>query len=230
MARIMCIDIETVSGSADDLLIEESLLKPAGNIKDPAKRKKNVADKVAALPSRAALLDSASISCVGIKTEDEMFSFVSFPIIATAYDVLSASCVYCYIADSEKGMLINLSNYLDEYYTHETQLVHFNGKGFDLPRLRFRYAVNRLPLPLAFRPEVKSTDLMLLYSQNYSMNKTMFISMGEVAIRLNLLPGGKPMCGELFGELIDNKEYLKAILYNVFDCYLTDAIRRVMCA
>lgn len=214
-------DIETIGGSDADLEIEKSLLKPNANIKDPVKIENNLLDKANKLKEKAALLDSAQISCIGMKSSDWTACFTSFHFEESP--LLIQAGIACFTSSNEKEMLQMAAQFLEAVATPEDQVVTFNGINFDLPKLRFRYAKHGLIAPEPFRPYHKHIDLMLRYSKYYSMNNTPFVSMSEVVQRLGIAKG-KVMSGKYFGQLLDDGEHLKAVLYNVLDCVLTEQI------
>ena len=214
-------DIETIGGSKADLELEGKLLKLASNIKDPAKIEKNLADKRAALAGKAALLDSAPIACIGIKTPTVTACFTSFHFDESPLIIQAG--IACFTSDNEKQMLETTNEFLDMVTTPDMKMVSFNGVGFDLPKIRFRYAKHGIEPALPFGPYYKHVDLMLRYSKYYSMNKVPFVSMDEVIQRLGIADG-KMMSGKYFGKLLDDGEYLKAVLYNVLDLMFIEQI------
>ena len=178
---------------------------------------------------KAALLDSALICVAGIKCDKGIFSFNSLPLGKDEIATLSEIGICCITSKDEKELLSNLSLFINNQYQPETEIVTFNGVNFDLPKSRFRYATHNLPLPEAFDSKVKIVDLMLRYSKHYSMSKVPFVSMGEVATRLGILKDGKIMSGAGFGQLIEDGEYFKAVLYNALDCIITEKIYYRLC-
>lgn len=225
----LILDIETLSPNDKELDIEQSLLKPSAAIKDPKKIAANLVTKNITMRKKAALTDSASICIVGIKCDKGIFSFNSLPLEENEIKTLSEIGICCVTSKDEKGLLLNLSLFLENQYQPETEIVTFNGVNFDLPKSRFRYATHNLFLPKAFDSKVRIIDLMLRYSKYYSMSKVPFVSMGEVAARLGILKGDKIMSGAVFGQLIEDGKYLEAVIYNALDCVITEKIYYRLC-
>lgn len=219
----LVLDIETIRPTEEDMQIELDMIKPAANIKDPAKKRSNVKLQQDKAKQKPGLLESARIGCVGLLSNDWITCFTSYHVPMDEVLKLANTGIIISSATSEKQMLINLYNFLDNL-KDEYELVTFNGKNFDLPRLRFRYARNAMQIPELFGQYTKHNDLMLSYIHFYSQQRTPFISMSEVATRLGVLPGNKMITGADFQGMIDEGETILATLYNVFDLCITKAI------
>lgn len=219
----LVLDIETIRPTEDDMQVELDMIKPAANIKDPAKKRANVKSQQDKAKQKPGLLESARIGCVGLLANDWITCFTSYHVPVDEVLKLANSGLIISSATSEKQMLINLYDFLDKL-EGEYELTTFNGKNFDLPRLRFRYARNAMQIPELFGRYTKHNDLMLSYIHFYSQQRTPFISMSEVAVRLGVLPENKMITGADFQGMIDDGDTLLATLYNVFDLCITKAI------
>jgi len=224
----MVLDIETVA-DPQQLELEKKLLKPAANIKDPAKKAANLAAKVEQVEAKGALLDSAIISCIGIRSPEYTVNFSTFETPAKEVAGLAEAGIICKSDRTEKGMMESFNLFLESCCSPDTVLVTANGYGFDLPKLRFRNAWHDLQLPKALTKKQPAQDIMLQYTQYFSMSKVPFVSIGEIAQRLGICDTGKLMAGSQFGKLVKEKRYTTAILYNILDLILTERIYWKIC-
>jgi DNA polymerase elongation subunit (family B) len=222
--KYIVLDIETMDASDASIELEQRFLKPNGNIKDEAKKEKNLREKAEALREKAALLDSSPIACVGIKAPTGIFSFCQFPFSFQEQVLFLQSGILCTTAQNEKEMLTSLQTFLNSQTTEETQVVTFNGKAFDLPKLRFRYAKSGFTLPEILKPGARNrqTDVMLLYSRYFTIKSNPYISLDEVAQQLGILEGGKVFSGAEVPEMLKDGKYTEVMLYNIIDSLLTE--------
>lgn len=221
--KYLVLDIETMPSSSEELEVEASFIKPNANIKDPIKKEKNVAEKIEKLKSKNCLLDSSPIACIGVKTPDYAACFTCFNQFSDdELSVLRSIGILIITADSEKQMLENYSTFL-QLSNNQTEIVTFNGFMFDIPKIRNRFAVHNVPVPRVMGKRQPGNDLMITYSKHFSMNNNIFVGMSEVLKRLGICEG-KIMSGEFFYQLVEQNEHLKAVLYNILDCYLTEQI------
>jgi len=216
----MIIDIETVDASDEDLLLEAELLKPAANIKDIGKKEKNLKDKNASLLTKKALLDSSPIHCVGIKLGQAMISLSLCRPTAAELKVLGEAGIKC-ISFGDEEALLNGVAALFRAVTPEC-LVTFNGKNFDLPKIRFR--MSRFGIKIPETLSIMNIDLMIMYSNLFTLSKVPYVSMNEVLCKLHI--ARKPINGEAYGRFVGEKDYVSAIIYNMIDCLLTEQIYR----
>jgi hypothetical protein len=220
----LVIDIETLPSKGKELDMELSLIKANGNIKDPAKIKSNIAGKVESVKKKAALLDSSPIACIGIKTQTNTLCFTCFDEInRKEAELLAAVGIIVVPAENEKGMLTNFGCYLETFCDSQTKNITFNGYPFDLPKIRGAYSRQNLSVPLPILQRQPGIDLMISYCKYYSMGSAIMISLNEVVQRLGICEG-KIMSGAFFWQLLEKEKFLEAILYNVIDCLMTEAI------
>lgn len=222
--KALILDIETLNPTDEEMEVELELLKPAANIKDDVKRKANLRSQQERARRKSGLLDSSRIGCVGMMSDEWSACFTSYAVGTDCFDIMKNMGVMLFSFPDEKLMLKGLSDFLGNVGS-EKKLVTFNGKSFDLPKIRFRYARMNLQVPSQFGRYIEHDDLMLIYSNFYSQSNIKYISMDDVIRRLGILPNGKPFGGEMFQQLIDEGKTTLATLYNVFDLHLTNSIR-----
>jgi uncharacterized protein YprB with RNaseH-like and TPR domain len=123
-------------------------------------------------------------------------------------------------AENESDMFALFDDWLTMNCNPETELVTFNGRGFDLPKLRLGSV--RSGMPANDRLFNRHTDLMLEYLSRYSVIRTPFVSLSEVVQRLGVLDTDKPGSGKLFPDLVRDGRHGEAAVYNLIDCLLTE--------
>lgn len=221
----MVLDIETLPATGAALELELDLVKAAGNIKDPAKIKENISNKKAAMQQKAALLDSAPIGCIGLKVPGKCYCFTSFSKISVEeLEALEVGADIVVVeSDNEAQMLETFNTYCQSELDSGTEIITFNGYGFDLPKIRGACARLNTGLADVMGPRQPGKDLMINYSKYYSQRSDLFISLDEVVRRIGICDG-KLMSGKFFYDLIEKGDHLKAVLYNVIDCYLTEQV------
>jgi len=221
--KYVALDIETGAATGAALEMEQDLIRPNANIKNEDKKRLNVEEKRLKAKDRAALLDSSPITCVGAKTETNIFSVTSFEF--GYQEELAEIGILSHQESTEKDLLVSLAAFVDSAVTDEnTVLVTFNGMGFDLPKLRLAYARHSLEIPDMFCPGWHHIDLMLRYCKYYTIKKDYMVCMSTVLKKLGIATGGKQISGKLFPEMVDEGKYLEAVLYNVIDCIMTEQI------
>lgn len=222
--RYIVLDIETRDADEASLALETSVLKPNGNIKRADSKRKNLEEKAAALREKAALLDSSPVACLALKSETEIFAFCDFPFSPDEQAAFGRAGIGCMAAPNEAQMLISLRSFMNARCDADTEIVTFNGRGFDLPKLRFRYARNGLALPEVLKPrQNRHTDVMLLYSGYFTIKNTPFVSLGEVVAFLGIAKG-KVFDGAQVPAMIAEGKYGEVLLYNILDTLLTERV------
>jgi uncharacterized protein YprB with RNaseH-like and TPR domain len=218
------VDIETLPAQGKDLEMELSLIKANSNIKDPVKIQKNIEGKVISMKKKAALLDSSPIACIGVKTQTSTICFTCFDEIdKQQIGLLAEAGIIIIPAENEKGMLQNYGCYLESFCDDKTKNITFNGYPFDLPKIRGAYSRFNLSVPFPMLQRQPGIDLMISYCKYYSMGSAIMISLNEVVQRLGIC-NGKLMSGAFFWQLLEEKKFLEAVLYNVIDCLMTEAV------
>ncbi len=220
------IDIETLNLSDDELELEFNLVKPNANIKDPQKKEKNINDKKRKIREKSALQDHAKLGCIGCKAGQTVYCFTSFgKMDKKEIEALEHAGILVQQHEAEKDMLQAFNGWIDSETNEETEVVTFNGYGFDLPKIRLASARNSVQIPEVLLPGQPGKDLMFYYSKYFSTGKSPFVSLSEVCIRLGICKG-KIGSGKLFPRMIEDCEYIEAIIYNALDCILTDKVYR----
>lgn len=215
------LDIETGPCDGKELELELSLVKPAANIKDEAKKASNVESKRAAIIEKAALQESSPILCVGVEAFNSIICFTSFAVPDAA--LLSSANINVMQFESEREMLNGFMTFIESSFDEESKLVTFNGENFDMRKIFMRSAFHNVGIPELMFKRMNHTDLMLRYTKYFSMSKIPYISIGDVLSRLGICDG-KLMDGSKFYEMIEKGETTKAVLYNALDCLFNKAI------
>jgi uncharacterized protein YprB with RNaseH-like and TPR domain len=158
-----------------------------------------------------------------------MFSFCQLPLGVEEQIALLQSGILCTAAGDEKRMLTRLRHFLNTRCTSDTQLVTFNGKAFDLRKLRFRYARYGMALPDILTPYAPQAhlDLMLFYTRYFTIKNTPYISLSEVVQQLGISKG-KICSGAQVCEMLEAKAYVTLLLYNALDCLLTEKVYSIL--
>lgn len=183
-----CFDIETGNASADDVA------EKASEAKLPAKAK--TADDIQAAKieayqkavDKAALLDKAPIMCLAAATDagNVVWSCIPDPCPVTTMPHLNGEIRNF---KTEKEMLLDLREWLAYRTTPMTEIIGFNSRGFDLPKLRNAYIRHKLQLPALFIPGLNPHfDVMKEYLRNYTteFNRDLFVKLKVVQSRFGL--------------------------------------------
>jgi hypothetical protein len=209
------LDIETRHATDSELALEARFLKPSGNCKTEASQAKSLREKQENLAEKSALTDACQIGCVGLFCDGrQLLSFTSFPVYNSfEYSVVNGA--------SERVMIMNLGMFLEGATDAATQLVTFNGRGFDIPKLRLAFARNGVRMPDILRPFSSPihTDVMRLYGKYYSIKE--YVSLDEVVAQLGI-DTTPIMSGADDPDAIENGQGEAVVLYNLLDCILTD--------
>lgn len=183
-----CFDIETGNAGAEDINTK------AQEAKLPAKAKTEAdvnAAKIEAYQKavdKAALLDRAPIMVLCAATEAGNTVWSCIP---TKCPVKTMPGLQAEIRNfgSEKEMLLDLREWLAERTGENTEIIGFNSRGFDLPKMRNAYIRHKLQLPAVFVPGVNPHyDVMREYLRNYTteFNGQLFVKLKTVQSRLGL--------------------------------------------
>lgn len=183
-----CFDIETGNASKEDInaKVQEARL--------PAKAKTEEEQRAAKIEAyqkavdKAALLDRAPIMVLCAATEAGNTVWSCIP---TKCPVKTMPGLQAEIRNfgSEKEMLLDLREWLAERTGENTEIIGFNSRGFDLPKMRNAYIRHKLQLPAVFVPGVNPHyDVMREYLRNYTteFNGQLFVKLKTVQNRLGL--------------------------------------------
>lgn len=127
---------------------------------------------------RMALLETAPIICVALKSDTELRCLHAMG----AHDprVVEGGGLVEGFGDMA-GMLLALRCLLDAMMEPEAPLVGHNIRGFDLPRLRLAYLRNGLRLPVCLAQQNQATfDTMLEYGRRFGGGRDAFVSLDDV--------------------------------------------------
>jgi len=227
METKLILDIETMDAPPASILAERDWLKPHANTKDPDKKDAQVKAKQAKLQESAALLDASPVPIIGGILNGKPFQFfiwgkdkpVNFAIPGVELLPCASECdlLLCFkwLLDAQ-GSVIIVGHNVEKRY---------NGTGFDLPHLRFRYAFHGIPLPVAIDPfHTRTLDLMELYFRSSTTKKDVFVSLEEMSIRLGITSKPFPFSGKDIPRLWQAGNVVACLLKNYYDLLLTQQV------
>lgn len=240
-------DLETGNPPEADIQLAEQYVEAQSNIKDPVKVQENLAKQRAAIREKAGLLDSAPVALMGWVTEHErvMFHHTGAPWgkYKAPKKIKGAEDFELICAKDERGMLLNLRDWLnaravvdrgpieDRGTAREGQpsvLVAFNGRGFDVPHLRFAYLRHRLTAPMVLWPEarqggVEVFDPMLSHLYDYSswLRGDKYVKLEVVAASMGLPEHKSRLEGKDVPKFVAQGKFEDVALYNVLDLLKT---------
>lgn len=218
--NFLILDIETMDAPPASILLEQGFAKPHAGTKDLDKKANQVKKKQAKLQESAALLDSAPIIIIGGIVNGYAFQLFTSPCGATVGGVT------CVNYPTEEALLDGFSMLLEgiggvTFVGHNIEK-RYNGTGFDLPHLRFRYAFHGIPLPSCMNPlHTRSLDLMELYFKSSTTKKDVFVSLEEMSLRLGIAAKSFPLTGKDVPGLWQANEVEACLLKNCYDLLLT---------
>lgn len=183
-----CFDIETGNASPEDIDIkaQEAKLPAKAKTDDEIRQAKIEAYQKAV--DKAALLDRAPITVLAAATEagNVVWNCIPDPCPVSTMPGLNGEIRNF---KSEKDMLIDLREWLTERTSVLTEIIGFNSRGFDLPKLRNAYIRHKLQLPALFVPGINPHyDVMKEYLRNYTteFNGQLFVKLKTVQSRFGL--------------------------------------------
>jgi RNase_H superfamily len=197
------IDIETANAPAEEVEAWfKSTWKAPGNYKDPRKIEEARVKAWESCQEKAALLPSAPIIAIGVKSETEL------------------RCLHCMwehepmlrlnglvegFAD-EATMLQALAALFVKKVDAETVLAGFNTKSFDFPRIRLKMARSKMAIPEALlNREHPMFDNMQEYCYRFSGERDIMASCPEVSVALGIEP--HKVSGAVVPQLYEAREY-----------------------
>lgn len=186
--RHFCFDIETGNASAEDINIkaQEAKLPVKAKTEEEIQQAKIEAYQKAV--DKAALLDRAPITVLAAATEagNVVWNCIPDPCPVSTMPGLMGEIRNF---SSEREMLIDLREWLAERASAMTEIIGFNSRGFDLPKLRNAYIRHKLQLPAIFVPGVNPHyDVMREYLRNYTteFNGQLYVKLKTVQSRFGL--------------------------------------------
>ena len=178
----LTIDIETENGRPEEADVAMRLTwTPSWDWKDETigKRLREARDKKL---EKLALLETAPIGCVSLRSSSGDLMVLHSVAEEPARKFSESVPGHVEGFANERAMLLGLRLLTDRYVVpHETTIVGFNVKGFDLRRLRRGYVRNGLRLPpwLALT-EQPVFDLMREFGSRFSSEDKLFIALADV--------------------------------------------------
>lgn len=183
-----CFDIETGDASQEDINIKAQEAKVPAKAKTEEEIRQAKIDAYQKAVDKAALLDRAPIMVLAAATEagNVVWNCIPDPCPVSTMPGLNGEIRNF---KSEKDMLIDLREWLAERTSVLTEIIGFNSRGFDLPKLRNAYIRHRLQLPALFVPGTNPHyDVMKEYLRNYTteFNGQLFVKLKTVQSRFGL--------------------------------------------
>lgn len=229
-ARWLVLDLET--GNAPEPAIQAAIAawKPPANIKDGDKIEARREEAAAKIRDKAALLDASPILCVALVTEAATWLVNGMDASAPAvegWEVIGSG--------DERGLLLDLRDWLDRHTDTATVIGGHNVRGFDLPKLRAAYLRHRLRLPALLQPRLGSepapevVDTMSLFKA-FSMEHRddYMISLDTVADGLGIVHPKGVICGADVPRLHQAGEYAAILTYCAIDAATTAVAFQLM--
>lgn len=223
-AKYIIIDVETGYPSDEDIEAAMEDVKIPKNIKDPEKIAARKEEKKNEIRDKSALLDAAPVICICAKTETKAIAFNGMD--AEQYPIDGCTTIGC---AEEKAMLIGFREWMDGCTSEETVIVGHNLRGFDKPKLRNRYLVNRLRLPkaLAFMGS-ETFDTMLLTSRVSVEHKDKFVSLDNLCRALNIEKPKQHFSGAEVPEAHKEGKHELILTYCMLDVMSTEQAYLIM--
>lgn len=213
----LALDLETTDGSPEEAehWMRLRYLPPA-NYSKPESIGKHFLDKLADKKAKLALLDSAPIVCVSLKSDDEL------------------RCLHCLEAGEPRQiagglvegfatmreMLAALRALLDARCTPETLLVGHNILGFDLRKLRWAYVKHGLRMPFVLQGTDQPVfDTMLKYASLFTVGgeRGLFVSLDDLLIDFGIASHKGEIDGSQVPGLVAAKRYDDLVQYALLD-------------
>lgn len=229
--RRLVIDIETGQAAPELLDLEREMCKAAGNIKDPEKKEKNLADKQAAIDSKDGKLDVNPIACIGVEADGELWHFSTFDFSSDEFAKLSKNGIKAKTAASESEMLKSFRKFCDTKCGDETAVIAWNGKGFDSRRIRFAYARNGIAHPEIFKPYCRNwhVDLMYEFGDKFTVNDSLKkMSRLDQACKYFGVEYHKGLTGAEIPAAVTARRFFEVTRCNIADVLETSEVGRLM--
>lgn len=183
-----CFDIETGNASQEDINTKAQEAKIPAKAKteeDISKAKIEAYNKAV---EKSALLDRAPITVLAAATEagNVVWNCIPDPCPVSTMPGLNGEIRNF---KSERDMLVDLREWLTQRTSILTEIIGFNSRNFDLPKLRNAYIRHKLQLPAIFVPGINPHyDVMREYLRNYTteFNGQLFVKLKTVQSRFGL--------------------------------------------
>lgn len=224
------IDIETGLADEAGLEIEKQVLRPAGNIKDVAKKAENLAAKQEAVSGKDGALDSNPIKVIGIRYKRQYILFTAgFELSEADQAKVLDLGVNVVNSRNEKRMLRRFAQFCNnELIDGDVRLIAWNGYDFDFRRLKFRYAAKKVQLPgiLSHGSGTWYVDLMKKFAEitvNADLKKCVSL---KTACLLLGVKYSKTIDGKDIPTAIKDGNFFEVIESNLNDLRETDIIAK----
>ena len=222
--NIVIVDIETGGAAGPLFEYEQSLVSHHANTKDKKKQADQIRERSTKLVEDSALSDCAPVIIIGTVSQLGTVIFAATDDIS--FNMANMTILPC---SSEAVMLQCFSHFLSTLTPPVTFVGHHietrgQFKGFDLPHLRFRFAVNNIPLPESLHPlRTSSIDTMSLYWRS-SHTKDPFVRLEVIGRKLGIISELFPLTGRDVPGLWERGEYQQCLLKNLYDLRLTEQV------
>lgn len=183
-----CFDIETGNASVEDIATKAQETKLPAKAKTEEEIKNAKIEAYQKAVDKSALLDRAPVMCLAAATDagNVVWSCIPDPCPVKTMPNMNAEIRNF---KTEKEMLIDLREWLAERTSPMTELIGFNSRGFDLPKMRNAYIRHKLQLPAIFVPGTNPHfDVMKEYIWYYTteFSREQFVKLKAVQSRLGL--------------------------------------------
>ena len=183
-----CFDIETGNAASSDINTKAQEAKMPAKAKTAQEQQAAKIEAYQKAVEKAALLDRAPIMvlCAATDAGNVVWSCIPSKCPVKTMPGLAAEIRNF---KTEKEMLVDLRDWLAERTSELTEIIGFNSRGFDLPKMRNAYIRHKLQLPALFVPGVNPHyDVMREYLRNYTteFNGQLFVKLKTVQNRLGL--------------------------------------------
>lgn len=183
-----CFDIETGNASVEDIATKAQETKLPAKAKTEEEIKNAKIEAYQKAMDKSALLDRAPVMCLAAATDagNVVWSCIPDPCPVKTMPNMNAEIRNF---KTEKEMLIDLREWLAERTSPMTELIGFNSRGFDLPKMRNAYIRHKLQLPAIFVPGTNPHfDVMKEYIWYYTteFSREQFVKLKAVQSRFGL--------------------------------------------
>ncbi len=197
VADFFVFDVETMNPPPAEMKrLEADFLEdwePGGNLKDPEKIEAARANALLKFRDKAALLDAAPVSMVGLMFEERVFLLHGLKREKPKWFGKRERNVSIEGFPNEGALIEAVYAVLEEHTTEKMQGVGHNIFGFDLSKLRLAGVRNGLTLPDVLRVVLdeeeerrRFTDTMVLFTKFFSKRGELFITQDRMLERLGI--------------------------------------------
>lgn len=192
-------DIETYRSDRLGEYINQKNIKPAANLVDPLKIEADIVKRKAAIVDKAALSPiTGRITCMGISYCGDFKFFIN---------------------KDEKDLLTDIDTFIAG--KEVSSFVGKNCLDFDLPYLRVRHLVHKLPMPAWLRPTCRHTDIKSYFGRG-AMGQY-GPSMADLEFVMDIQRDGQKDALQCF-EWWEQGDWASLELYNEQDVRTTESI------